>query len=230
MQLPRSPHPWNVDRSQAVAIQRRLACRVRERKTGGALHLVAGLDVAFAADGARCIAGAVVWHVRDRAVIEERVAARGVRFPYVPGLLSFREIPALLAVLRKLRHVPDALLCDGHGRAHPRRFGLACHLGVCTGVVSVGVAKNRLVGEHAPVGKLRGARVPLRVRGAHGDEIVGSVLRTRDGVRPVYVSVGHRIDLVTAERLVLACGAGYRLPEPTRLADHLVAKLKRERF
>lgn len=185
---------------------------------------MAGLDCAFSRDGEQCIAGAVVWDVAAREVVEERVARRPLRFPYVPGLLSFREAPALLAVLRKLRSEPDALLFDGHGYAHPRRFGIACHVGLIADRASAGCAKSRLVGEHAEPGPNRGASRPL----LHQGERIGSVLRTREGSRPVYASVGHRMDLAGAERLVLACGAGYRLPEPTRLADRLVARAKRE--
>jgi deoxyribonuclease V len=147
-----------------------------------------------------------------------------VSFPYVPGLLSFREAPALLAVLRSLRSEPDALLLDGHGFAHPRRFGIACHVGVIVDRPTAGCAKSRLVGVHPEPGQRRGARRAL----VHRGERIGTVLRTRDGTRPVFASIGHRIDLASAEALILATGAGYRLPEPTRLADRLVARAKRE--
>lgn len=161
----------------------------------------------------------VVWDAEAREAIEAHVAWRPLTFPYVPGLLSFREAPAALAVLRRLRMRPDAILCDGHGVAHPRRFGLACHLGVVTGLPSVGCAKSRYVGEHREPGRLRGARSALVDAG----ERVGTVLRTRRGVKPVFVSVGHRFGLREAERLVLRCAVRYRLPEPTRLADRLAA-------
>jgi deoxyribonuclease V len=151
-----------------------------------------------------------------------------VRFPYVPGLLSFREAPGLLAVLRRLRRVPDVLLCDGHGRAHPRRFGLACHVGLLAGLPSVGCAKSLLAGRHGRLGERRGSRSPLRETTLQREEIIGTALRTRDGVRPVYVSVGHRIDLASAEALVLECAVGFRIPEPTRRADHLVARACRD--
>ena len=161
----------------------------------------------------------MVWDIESARVVEECVASRPLRFPYVPGLLSFREGPALLAVLRRLRSEPDALLFDGHGLAHPRRFGIACHVGLIAERPAAGCAKSRLLGAHREPGARRGSRRPLLHRG----ETIGSVLRTRDGIRPVYASVGHRLDLAAAERLILACGAGYRLPEPTRLADRLVA-------
>jgi deoxyribonuclease V len=138
-------------------------------------------------------------------------------------LLSFREAPAILAALRKLGRRPDALLVDGHGLAHPRRFGIACHLGVLTGVPTAGCAKSRLTGEHREPAARRGARVSL----TDGAEEIGSVLRTREGSKPLFISVGHALDLATAERLVLACDAGHRLPEPTHLADRLVAEAKR---
>ena len=175
--------------------------------------------MAFSKDGARCIAGVVLWDTVDRSVVEEHVATRRVSFPYVPGLLSFREAPAVLLALRKLGRTPDALMCDGHGFAHPRRFGLACHLGTLVGVPTLGCAKSRLVGEHDEPRARRGSKAPLTHRG----ELIGTVLRTRDRVKPVFVSVGHRIDLATAERVVLECGDGFRLPEPTRRADRLVA-------
>jgi deoxyribonuclease V len=182
------------------------------------------VDAAFSSDGSRCLAGVVVWDVEKRTIVEQRWAVRRLRFPYVPGLLSFREAPAILAALRQLRVEPDAILCDGHGFAHPRRFGIACHIGVLTRRPTVGCAKSLLVGTHREPGPRRGSRRALR----DGNAVIGSALRTRDGVRAVYVSVGHLIDLRAADRLVLRCAVGYRLPEPTRLADGLVARLKRE--
>jgi len=218
MKLPRATHRWDVTPSRAAQIQRELAARVVLRPLPGNLRHVAGLDAAFSADGRWCVAAAVVWDVAAQCVVESRTAARRLRFPYVPGLLSFREAPALLAALRRLKVRPDVLMCDGHGVAHPRRFGIACHVGLLAGLPAVGCAKSLLVGEHEAPDCRRGAHATLLHRGMR----VGSVLRTRDGVRPVYVSVGHLADLPTAERLVLDCGAGYRLPEPTRRADHLV--------
>jgi deoxyribonuclease V len=220
MKVRRLRHRWDVSPRRAIAMQRALAGRVRPHGTGHRIRLVAGLDAAFAAD--RCVAAAVVWDVVERRVVEEAVAWRRLRFPYVPGLLSFREAPALLAALRKLRTDPDALMCDGHGLAHPRRFGIACHVGVITGAPTIGCAKSLLVGSHGIPGPLRGSRVPL----FDGEGRVGTVLRTQAGVRPVYVSVGHLIDLRSAEALVLRCATLFRLPEPIRLADRLVARVK----
>jgi deoxyribonuclease V len=196
----------------------RLAVLVRPVPPSGPLRWIAGIDVAVCRDGDRCVAAAVLWDTQDRRVVEERAAWRPVTFPYVPGLLSFREVPAVLAALRRLRRAPDALLCDGHGLAHPRRFGIACHVGLLAGIPTIGCAKSRLVGEHAEPGALRGASAPLIDRG----ETVGCAVRTRDRVRPVFVSVGHLVDLETAERVVLDCAPLYRIPEPIRLADHLV--------
>lgn len=222
MKLPKAPHGWNLTPRAAIALQRELAARVEVAPFAAPIRTVAGLDAAFTRDGERCIGGVVLWDVAARAVVEAHVATRELRFPYVPGLLSFREAPVLLAALAKLRVIPDALMCDGHGFAHPRRFGIACHVGILTGIPTVGCAKSRLVGTHRDPGRRRGARTRLRDRG----EVIGSVLRTRDDTRPVYVSVGHRIDQASAEHLVLRCAIGYRLPEPTRLADRLVARCK----
>ena len=217
-------HSWEVSPRRAAVIQRELAERVeRQIPTGFDLLVVAGLDVAFPKGGEECVAAAVAWSVRERRVVEERVVRRPLTFPYVPGLLSFREAPAMLAALSEVRTPVDALLCDGHGLAHPRRFGLACHLGVLTGIPAVGCAKSILVGEHSEIGPARGSKVPLEHRG----ERVGTVLRTRDRVRPVFVSIGHRVDLTAAETLILACAIGFRLPEPIRRADWLVSQARK---
>ena len=219
-----APHSWDVSPRAAAAIQRELAERVeRETPAGFDPVVVAGLDAAFPTGGRECVAAAVAWSVGERRVLEERVVRRPLTFPYVPGLLSFREAPAVLAALSELKTPVDALLCDGHGLAHPRRFGLACHLGVLTGIPAIGCAKSILVGEHSEIGLARGSRAPLLHRG----ERVGTVLRTRDRVRPVFVSIGHRVDLETAEALVLDCAIGFRLPEPVRQADRLVSQARK---
>jgi deoxyribonuclease V len=225
MRIARAPHRWSLTPKEAVALQRKLAARVSFVAPRRRLRLVAGLDAAFSADGRSCIAGVVLWDGEENAVREETVAVRPLTFPYVPGLLSFREAPALIAALRKLGATPDALMCDGHGFAHPRRFGIACHVGVLTGLPTIGCAKSVLIGQPGVPGKRRGSTAPLLDRG----ERIGTVLRTQDGVRPVFVSAGHRIDLRACESLVLACATRYRLPEPTRLADQLVARVKRHR-
>jgi deoxyribonuclease V len=196
-----------------------MAARVRCGKPERPLRFVAGLDAAFSPDGSLCLAAVVLWDAQEDRVVEAHLAQRPVAFPYIPGLLSFREAPALLAALRRLRRRAEVLMCDGQGRAHPRRFGIACHLGVICDLPALGCAKSRLIGEHGEPGRHRGDRVPLTDHG----EVVGEVVRTQADTRPVFVSVGHRLDQPEARALVLRCATRYRLPEPTRLADRLVA-------
>jgi deoxyribonuclease V len=156
-------------------------------------------------------------------VVESAGVRAKARFPYVPGYLSFREIPPLLEAFAKLEAVPDLIICDGQGRAHPRRFGLACHLGVLLDLPTLGCAKSRLIGEHREPGPRRGAHTQLR----EGGEVIGEVVRTRSGVKPVFVSVGHRVCLETARRTVLRLAVRYRLPEPVRAAHREVNRLRR---
>ncbi|MEH1054614.1 deoxyribonuclease V [Micromonospora sp. CPCC 206171] len=178
---------------------------------------VAGLDVAYAESGNLLAAAVTVLDAATLAVVDRAVRVGRPAFEYVPGLFAFRELPALLAALDGLTVRPELLVCDGHGLAHPRRFGLACHLGVVTGLPAIGVGKTRLVGESAEPGPRRGDSTPL----VDGGETVGRVLRTRDGVKPVFVSVGHRMSLDNAVDQVLALTPRYRLPETTRTADRL---------
>lgn len=220
MRIPRPPHRWSVTPKQAVAIQRRLAPRVVIARPSKTIRLVAGVDAAFPRTARHCVAAVILWDLRDQVVVEQHSVTRKLLFPYVPGLLSFREAPAVLSALSKLSRTPDAIMLDGHGLAHPRRFGIACHVGVVLGKVTLGCAKSRLLGEYEEPATERGATTTL----THGGEVIGSVLRTRHGVKPLFVSVGHKIDLSTAERVVLDCAVRYRLPEPTRLADKLVTK------
>jgi deoxyribonuclease V len=226
MDMRRTPHRWSVTPRRARAIQLAMASAVRLEAPPASLRYIAGADLAFSPDGATCIAGVVLWDRERGQVLEERIATAPARFPYVPGLLSFREVPALLRALRRLRHDADAVMCDGHGLAHPRRFGLACHLGVLLDRPTLGCAKSRLTGTHRAPASARGARTALM----DGSAKIGAVVRTRDGVKPVFVSVGHRMTLQAAVHLTLACALRYRLPEPTRLADRLVAQVKRERY
>jgi len=186
------------------------------------LRLLAGVDLAFSKEPEKCIAGVVVWDVRPGEIVEQHVVRLPVRFPYVPGLLSFREAPAILVVLRKLNCEPDAFLFDGQGYAHPRRFGLASHVGLLIDRPSIGCAKSLLVGTCKPPGISKGSTAPIE----HNGECIGMALRTRDNVKPVYVSAGHRLSLDAAVEITLAACAGFRIPEPTRLADKLVAREK----
>lgn len=223
MKISRPPHNWRVSPRQAVAIQHRLAELRKDAAPDTPFHYAAGVDVAFSSQAELCIAGVVLWSLETRTVIESETATAELCFPYIPGLLTFREGPAIINALRRLHRIPDVLICDGQGIAHPRRCGIATHIGILCDLPAVGCAKSRLIGEYEEPGPARGERSPLTIR----EEVVGTVLRTRDKVKPVFVSKGHKIDLATAEELVLACSIGYRLPEPTRLADQLVAAAKR---
>ena len=215
-----SAHPWAVSPALARAMQSELAREVIRADRLGPVRRVAGADIGFA-DGGRITRAALVVLDFPELTLRERVlVTRPTRFPYVPGLLSFREIPALLEALDALRTPPDLILCDGQGLAHPRRFGLACHLGVLTGLPSIGVAKSRLIGRYTEPGPARGDWSPLR----DGDETIGAVLRTRARTRPLFVSIGHRISLPTAIDYVLACAPRYRLPETTRAAHRLASQ------
>ncbi len=187
---------------------------VERRDRVGRVRYVAGVDSSFRGDRAR--AAVVVLDARTLVPVEVRTHEMRVAFPYVPGLLSFREIPALLRPLRKLTIRPDLLLVDGHGIAHPRRFGLASHLGVILDVPTIGCAKSLFIGEHAEPARERGSWTPL----VHHRERVGAAVRTQDGIRIVYASIGHRVSLRTAIRWILRTSTRYRLPEPTRVADH----------
>lgn len=211
---------WQVTPAEARAIQQRLAFRVEDLDRLGSVDRVAGVDVHFPRPGLSR-AAVVVLDAATLETCDQAVAEIPTSFPYVPGLLSFREIPAAVEAFRLLRLRPDLVICDGHGRAHPRRFGLACHLGLLLDLPSIGAAKSRLVGSHRPVAEPRGATSPLIDAG----EVIGTVLRSRAGVRPLYVSVGHRVGLATAVAWVLRCCPRFRLPETTRLAHRLASRL-----
>jgi len=187
-------------------------------------RLIAGADVAYEKKYSRCFAAVLLVEVPSLKIVERATAESKLVFPYVPGLLSFREGPALLAAFARLKHRPHLIMFDGHGLAHPRRFGLASHLGYLLGVPSIGCAKSILVGEHGPLGQAVGSSAWLVDRG----ERVGAAVRTRDGVRPIYVSPGDGVGLKQAIRLALMATGKYRVPEPTRQADILVGRFKRE--
>lgn len=214
--LPPLAHEWNLTADEAIALQKELAPRVVRQDAFGEIRYVAGVDAGFPKDVAR--AAIAVLHYPQLEVVEVAVAEVPVTFPYVPGLLSFREAPAVLAAYERLSIQPDLLIVDGQGIAHTRRFGIASHLGVLLDLPAIGSAKSLLVGRHEPLGVERGATANL----VHRGEIVGQAVRSRTGVNPLYVSTGHRISLASAVQFVLTCCTRYRLPEPQRQA-HLAA-------
>jgi deoxyribonuclease V len=213
----KSGHPWDLKPAQAAALQSRLARQVvRQSRTRlEDMTTVAGIDAGYRHQTA--YAAVVVLNLTDMQVLEAATAAQAIAFPYIPGLLSFREGPAVLDALDKLASRPDLLMFDGHGIAHPRRFGLASHIGLLTGIPSVGCAKTRLLGNYAEPQLNRGSTTNLKEDG----ETLGAVVRTRSGVKPVFVSIGHLLDLNDSIRIVLQSCRGYRLPEPIRRAHQL---------
>jgi deoxyribonuclease V len=208
---------WPTTPAEARAEQQRLRGRVETEDRLGAVNLIAGLDAHYAPRQALTWGAAAVIRISDLALVESALACAPLDFPYVPGLLSFRETPALLAALATLQTRPDLLMIDGQGLAHPRRFGLACHVGVLSDLPTIGVAKSRLFGKSDEPGPERGAYAPLM----DGEDIIGKVLRSRARTRPLYVSTGHRVSADTAVDWVLRCAPRYRLTEPIRLADRL---------
>jgi deoxyribonuclease V len=215
-------HPWPHTPADAIALQKRLAPRVllEGDPPEASVRTVAGCDLAFLDRGRKAAlarAAVVLLSYPNLQPVEQRVVEAPVTFPYVPGLLAFREVPVLLQAFEKLERTPDLLLVDGQGYAHPRRFGIACHLGLLLDVPAIGVAKSRLTGEHEEPAPAAGSRADLR----DGGELIGAVVRTRERGRPLYVSPGHRIGFAPAADWVLRLSRGYRLPEPTRLADRL---------
>lgn len=221
-------HSWNLTPQEAIALQQELRQKIVTTDRLAVVQRVAGIDVGFEDAGAITRAAVSVLSFPELKLVEQAVARLPTSFPYVPGLLSFREVPAVLEALAKLKALPDLLLCDGQGTAHPRRFGIACHIGLLIDRPTIGVGKSRLVGTHPEVPDERGAWVPL----VHKSETIGAVLRTRVGTKPLYISPGHRISLETAVDYVMRCTTKYRLPETTRYAhrlasETLAAELKR---
>ena len=237
-------HEWDVTPSRAREIQETL----RELWIGEdrlpRIRLVAGLDASFVLVGSqalekrpsrwgllrdanRAIGCVVMYRYPEMEDVERAYAVVPLEFPYIPGLLSFREIPVLLAALAKLKRMPDLLYCDGQGYAHPRRLGIASHLGVLLDRPTIGCAKSLLIGTHGPLAEKAGSSVALIDEKAGGERI-GTVLRTRDGVLPIYVSQGHRVRLESAVRFTLQVCDGYRIPRPTRDADHFAGETKRK--
>ncbi len=220
MMLPmESQHDWNLSPKQAIALQNELREHVRIVDDFAPVRYVAGVDVGFEANKTITRAAVAVLSFPNLELVEHAIARLPTTFPYVPGLLSFRELPALLRALEQITIRPDLCLVDGQGYAHPRRFGIACHLGVLTDIPTIGVAKTRLIGEHGEVPSERGAWLPLM----HKTETIGAVLRSKTNTRPLYISIGHRITLASAIGWVLACATRYRLPETTRHAHRLAS-------
>ncbi|NJO29763.1 MAG: deoxyribonuclease V [Richelia sp. SL_2_1] len=214
-------HDWNLTTSEAKIIQEELQKEVlTEDKFTEPVKYVAGVDMGFEANGTISRAAVAVLSFPDLQLQEQSIARRNTTFPYIPGFLSFREIPAVLDALEQINTIPDIILCDGQGIAHPRRLGIASHLGVIIDMPTIGVAKSLLIGKHQEVAQIKGSWQPL----IHKNETIGAVLRTRANVKPVYVSSGHRISLPTAIDYVLRCTPKYRLPETTRIADKLASE------
>lgn len=219
----KSLHGWDLSPGAAIALQQTLRDQItlidRTPDFPTAIQTVAGVDVGFEAAGSITRAAVAVLSFPALQVVDRAIARRPTTFPYIPGLLSFREIPAVLEALVQLTILPDILLCDGQGTAHPRRFGIACHLGLLTDLPAIGVGKSRLVGRHAEVGHQRGDWQLL----IHQQETIGAVLRTRPGTKPLFISPGHNVSLTTAIAIVLQCSPKYRLPETTRQAHKLAS-------
>ena len=216
-------HRWDVSPAEAIRIQQALRGRLDLSEVRRPIETVAGVDVSYDKGIPTVYAAVVVMRLHDHEILETVTATRPATFPYIPGLLSFREAPAVLQAFTGLKRRPDCLLCDGQGIAHPRRFGLACHLGLLLDLPSIGCAKSVLVGEYREPPEKRGGFRMLIDRG----EQVGIILRTRDGVEPVYVSPGYRMNTQQARKIVLKATGRYRVPEPTRQAHLLVNRLRR---
>ena len=223
MKIP-CPHAWNVTYHEAVALQNRLRENLvlHDEDPSAPIRTVAGADISYNRRSDRFFAAIIVLSYPEMTVLEEATAVETVSFPYIPGLLSFREGPPLLAAVEELTCLPDAMIFDGQGIAHPRGIGLASHMGLILDIPTIGCAKSVLVGRHEEPGEERGAWTPL----IHQDQAVGAALRTKNGINPVFISQGHKIGLERSLDIVLNCCRGYRLPEPTRQAHLAVNRLR----
>jgi deoxyribonuclease V len=213
------PHRWDLTPREAIALQQRLRGQIVVRDDLPEVKYVAGVDVGFEQENRVTRAAVAVLTFPQLDLVDRSIERVPTQFPYVPGLLSFREAPAVLRALQRLKITPDLILYDGQGIAHPRRIGIASHVGLLSGIPSIGVAKTRLIGTHEEAPNARGGWTPLW----DGAEQIGALLRTKVDCKPLYVSVGHRISLATALRYVLSCVTKYRLPETTRWAHHLAS-------
>ncbi|MCI0491176.1 MAG: deoxyribonuclease V [Blastocatellia bacterium] len=220
----RELHAWDLKPSEAIELQKTLQQQVRIEPLYAEVETVAGCDISFNKFSDRIYAGIIVLKLPGLEILERATVVTTVSFPYIPGLLSFRETPALLEVWKRLTKRPDVVMLDGQGLAHPRRFGIACHFGLLTGIPAIGCAKTVLVGKYREPDERAGSYSLME----HKGETVGAAVRTKDRVSPVYVSAGHLIDLSGAIALALRCARGYRVPEPTRQAHLLVNALRRD--
>jgi deoxyribonuclease V len=211
-------HEWQVTTSEARMIQQKLASMVSKKNEAASPQFIAGVDISPPTVQGIATGAVVVLNYPQLRVVEIKTSKQLVSFPYIPGLLSFRELPLILAACQELTIAPDIILVDGQGIAHPRRLGLASHLGILLNIPAIGCAKSRLCGSHEPIGEVRGSFAELR----DGDEVIGAALRTKKGTNPVYISIGHKVDLDTAIFWTMESCRGYKIPEPTRLA-HLAA-------
>jgi deoxyribonuclease V len=218
----RELHGWNLPPKEAIALQKQLAGKISLKSCRKPINLVAGIDCACADAGRTILCCCCVVDISNFETVETARAKLPLSFPYVPGLLSFREAPVCIKVLRMLKSSPDAVMFDGQGIAHPRRFGLAAHMGLLLDVPSIGCAKSRLCGKYAEPGSKKGESSTL----THAGELIGTVLRTRENVRPIFVSPGNNCSIDDAAQITLSCCSRYRLPEPTRRADKLAAEFK----
>jgi deoxyribonuclease V len=211
---------------RAFALQKELSNKVIKKRAFGQLRTVAGADLSIVKNENKLICGIILFSYPELAEIERVYTVCDEKFPYIPGLLAFREGPAIIETFEKLEQKPNLLIVDGQGIAHPRGLGIASHVGVLLDTPSMGIAKKKLYGSYDEPGEKKGSWTPLRSKDG---EVIGSVLRTRDGKKPVFVSLGHKIDTDSAREIALACAMGYRIPEPTRRADIYVAELKKGR-
>ena len=222
--MPGIAHAWELTPKAAVKLQNELAAKVKITPLQGNIRLVAGIDCSYIKSRELIVTAALLMDARTMVVRDVSESVQPCTFPYVPGLLSFREAPAVIAAVQGLEQQPDLLLCDGQGLAHPRGMGLATHIGLWLDLPAIGVAKSRLCGEYRMPGKRRGCNTRLLFQSRE----IGRVVRTRTAVKPLFISIGHRVTLRDAVRWTLRCTRGYRLPEPTRLAHHEVTRVRKE--
>ncbi len=214
----------SVSTQEATQFQKQMRDMVASENGFSEIETIAGVDLAYLKSEGKLVCGIIVFSYPELLEKERAYVVRDIDFPYIPGFLAFREGPPIIEAYKKLSNKPDLIMVDGHGQAHPRGFGIACHIGVVLGVPTIGVAKKKLYGECREPGNKKGSMTDIRTKKG---ELIGNVVRTRDSVKPVFVSVGHLVDLSSASNIALECARGYRVPEPTRIADRYVAELKR---